>query len=421
MKLFQRLSIRTLILSFILTLFATFIIVANNKDVASNIATLYTNTIQQTITSLIDVAEVPESVFIAGSNTITQEQFDNLATYMYSLQPFEFFSYTPVQSVQYVYPYENYKHMIGTNGFFRPEESRLSQVALSSNETLVYLYTDTTHHEKWLIVKNPIVHKTKQRTENFMGFITVAYSINSILPNMGIEQIENLDYTYQLQLAEEDVLNIIQKSASYTDIYASKQEFTTGGSTWIFSLGIPFLKLINPLLIIIIFLSLRCIYYMYVYIRQKKLTVKKQLNYELYVDSITGAYNKKKLESLLNEKSKATLLYISLAGYDAFKDANGDLFANGLLTAYSKRVKYNVKGGMIIHLGIEEFVVFLEGEMSSDAINAVSKRIIDLSAQPFSIMGKIANVSANVGYSCMPEDSTKFTSLLNIAMERTKQ
>ncbi len=420
MKLFNRLSIRTLVLSLIITIIAQVFIIQSNEKKANSIAELYKDTILHSISSLIDISRIPEAVFVAGGDSIDQSKFNAIANYINSLHPLDFFSYSPNQAVQFVYPHSKYNHFVGTNGFFKAEEALLSQVALSSNEILIYLYTDPTSNEKLMIIKNPIVHTAVNKSEEFKGFITTAYSINGIIPTLSLDEINLLGYTYKIELLEEESLNIITKSKSYTDIYSTKKEIDIEGSKWVFSLSIPFIKLCNPLLVLAIFLSLRCVYYMYVYTRQKKLTIKKQLNYELYVDSLTGVYNQKKLESLLSEKNAATLIYIALKGYSDFKEKEGSTFGDGLLIAYSKRVKYNVKGGMVIHLGEEEFVVFLEGSMSKEAINAVSKRILDLSKQPFSIMGKTAQISAKVGHSSMPEDSTKFTSLLSKALERSK-
>ncbi len=421
MKFFQRLSVRTFIVTLVITLIFSVFIVQNNMRKTTALANFYKNGIEANIALLMQAAQAPESFIISNADNFTQTVFDDIATYMHKQKSFIFMSFTPKQSVTYVYPKEEFNHIIGSNGFFKPEEARLSQISLSSNETLLYINYDPTSQDRWLFIKNPIIKEAKDKTETFLGFITIAYSVNEVITKFQFDSLLKMGYEYQLQLLEENQPYSITKSSDFSDIFAIKNTITTGGSTWEFSLSPSFMILFDPLLLILIFFSLRCVYYIYVHIRQRKLSLKKQIHYELYVDSLTGVYNRKKLETLLTDNTKASVIYISLQGYENVKKDYGQSYEDGLLIAYSKRVKYNVKGGMVIHLGLEEFVVFLEGEISEDAIQAVIKRITDLSLQPFSIMGKVIQISARVGYSSIPKDSTKFTSLLNIAMERAKK
>ncbi len=420
MKSLNRLSVKTLILSIVFTLISAFFIIQNNIKSANIVADFYANIVEQNIYSYIYMSETPETIFLSSPNGITQEQFDSSAKYISNIKPFLFLFVSPKQTVQYVYPSKDFSHMIGTNGFFSDKEARLSQIALSTNTTVQYVYNSTNAQDKWLIIKNPITKSAQIQAEEFLGFVTIGFSLNKFIDTIRLENIEKLGYNYQLKLIEDEQAILIERNKNYIDTLSTHRTIKIGGTEWFFSINTPWYKLVRPLSLILIFLSLRFFYYAYIYFRRKKISQKKQLSYELYVDSLTGVYNKKKLETLLNEKNAATLLYISLKGYDEFKEEYGKSFADGLLIAYSKRVKYNVKGGLVIHLGEEEFAVFLEGEMPIDAVYTVAKRIVDLSEQPFSIMGKTAHVSAKVGHSTLGTDSTKFTGLLNAAMERAK-
>ncbi len=421
MKYFKTLSERTLIFSIVLTLIIAVFVIRHNFKTATLIADFYSGIIGQSVDSLLYASEIPEMDFLRNNSSFTQNQFNASARSAHNIQAFDFLSYTPSRSVQFVYPYENYKHMVGTNGFFKPEESHYSQRAAASNKSLTYTYKDSNSSIHWLVIKNPIISKTSTKTEDFLGFITMAFSIDTLANKFKFENLEQLGYNYELSVIENDTFSTIKKSPVTDNIFSVNKSITVAGSTLNFTLYLPFFSVINPVLLILTFLSMRFFYYAYIQLKQRKELSKQQLEYELYIDSLTGAYSKKKLETMLDEKSQATLLYIVLKGHDEFEAKNGKVKGDELLVAFSKRLQYNIKDAFVVRLGGDEFVVFLEGDIPFAATEGVIKRIKGLASQPFSISGVIANISARVGYANLPEDSTKFTSLINIAMERIKK
>ncbi len=418
MKKLKTLSEKTLVVSILLTVILSIFFIHNNYKTASLISDFYTGIIGQTVDSLIYLTEIPESDFAKNNNSFTLNQFNATARNMQNMQKFKFFSFTSTKSLQYVYPYDDFKHMIGTSGIFKAEESRLSQIAASSNTTVTYIYQDPYSNEDWLLVKNPIITTNETNNEEFYGFITVGYLVDEIAPKMKLDTLERLGYNYELGVFENDGLSVIKKSKISGNIFSIDKVIELQGSTLEFRIFIPFFTLIDPALIILTFLSLRFVYYAYIQFKHKKEALHKQHEYDLYIDSLTGAYSRNKLENLLEEKTHATLLYIALKGHDTFVSKHSSQKGDELLVAFSKRLQYNVKDGYVVRLVGDEFIVFLEGEIAEQALKSVKKRVKDLASQPFSVSGLIANISANVGHSTMPKDGTNFTSLLNVAMEK---
>ncbi len=414
----SRLSNKFLIASIALTFVCAIFILSFNIRQLKNISNMYSLVIDDKISSLIELSQSLENVLHASDVVLTDDDFYKYARIIQTNQDTAFISVLTNNIVQHVYPYDEYKHLIGTDGLLPNENPWYTQISIATNSIVAFEYYEPTLRKQWLVIKNPISSNASINDESLLGFVTLAFSSDQVFNYIDFSSIESLGYKYSLQLSDAEDKSIIRQSENYSSLFAINNEMNIYGTQWTFSINASLFSLLDPVLILLVFLSFRFTYYSIIIFLQKREAIKQQIDYEQYVDSLTGAYSRKKLETVLDEKTNATLLYIVLNDLKAVNEQHGREIGDGLLIAYTKRLQYNVKDGFVVRLGGGEFVVMLENEMPKAAIKAVTNRIQDLSSQPFSISGVIVNISAKTGYATYPDDSSTFAKLLSIASDR---
>lgn len=130
------------------------------------------------------------------------------------------------------------------------------------------------------------------------------------------------------------------------------------------------------------------------------------------------------------EKSKcnADLLAICFVDLDEFKGVNdrmGHLSGDNLLIAAAGRMLQAVRDNdSVIRLGGDEFVLLLGDLSSVDELDQLLARILELLSSPFMIDGQQVLISASIGSTIFPMDTSSVSHLLahaDIAMYEAKR
>lgn len=153
-----------------------------------------------------------------------------------------------------------------------------------------------------------------------------------------------------------------------------------------------------------------------------------QANY----DSLTGLANRylfsSQLEHCINvahrESSQLAVFFIDLDGFKRINDNFGHSQGDELLKGVAQRLNGILrKSDTISRLGGDEFAVILPNKNDIYAIDKVANKIIEEIAEPFSLGAHKGYVTASIGISIYPEDSTQPEVLVknaDIAMYRAK-
>jgi diguanylate cyclase (GGDEF)-like protein len=166
-------------------------------------------------------------------------------------------------------------------------------------------------------------------------------------------------------------------------------------------------------------------------IERKRSEVK--LNYLARHDSLTGVPNRQYLRDQLDHARTRALrgervMALLLLDLDKFKTVNetlgheaGDMLLRAVVARLSGRVP---DGDVLARLGGDEFAVLLEDVEGPRDVEAVARNVLDAFQEPFDVGGRRVSVTASVGITVCPTDSTEAVALLNnadIAMYQAKE
>ena len=158
-----------------------------------------------------------------------------------------------------------------------------------------------------------------------------------------------------------------------------------------------------------------------------------RLNYLARHDALTGIPNRQYLRDQLSHATTRALrghrtMALLLLDLDRFKIVNetlGHEAGDMLLRAVVQRLTGSVReGDLIARLGGDEFAVLLEDVEGPLEVEAVASSIGAAFQEPFDVGGRQVSVTASVGITVCPVDSTDPVALLNnadIAMYQAKE
>jgi len=149
-------------------------------------------------------------------------------------------------------------------------------------------------------------------------------------------------------------------------------------------------------------------------------------------DALTGLPNRRLLHDRINQmiavaercQGNSALLFIDLDHFKRVNDSLGHSVGDDLLCAVAQRFQTVVrKVDTLARLGGDEFIVLLP-EISTPAAADVARRLLEVSAQPFSVAGHALTVTPSVGIALYPQDGKDIDTLLknaDTAMYKAKE
>ena len=152
-----------------------------------------------------------------------------------------------------------------------------------------------------------------------------------------------------------------------------------------------------------------------------------------YTDHLTGLPNrrifnehlKREIEHTLRTKNPFALLFIDLDGFKMINDSLGHTFGDELLIRVAERLTKTLrKSDLIARLGGDEFAVLLFNPKDLQAVEYVCSQLLSELNQPFQLNKNKVHITASIGISMSPDDSTEASQLLqnaDIAMYEAKE
>ena len=150
-------------------------------------------------------------------------------------------------------------------------------------------------------------------------------------------------------------------------------------------------------------------------------------------DALTGVANRYAFEEHLKKCIKNTPRYkenasLLLFDLDKFKDVNdnhGHDVGDELLREVTKRIQTCLREDeLLARIGGDEFAIILKNTMNSYIVTKVAQRIVNSLVAPFHINGVEVQMSASIGISVYPDNTTNPDELFkfaDIAMYRAKK
>jgi diguanylate cyclase (GGDEF)-like protein len=165
---------------------------------------------------------------------------------------------------------------------------------------------------------------------------------------------------------------------------------------------------------------------------QAKIAYAERVEYLAYHDGLTGLPNRSLFSKLLSQRiaesrANGRPLAVALLDLDRFKhinDALGHDAGDELLKEVAKRLKACVRDSdTVARLGGDEFVVLLPDSGDGEEVTNVARKILALTARPFTLIGQEFRVTASIGISAYPQhgkDEQTLTKNADIAMYQAK-
>ncbi|WP_417656259.1 putative bifunctional diguanylate cyclase/phosphodiesterase [Pseudidiomarina aestuarii] len=136
----------------------------------------------------------------------------------------------------------------------------------------------------------------------------------------------------------------------------------------------------------------------------------RQLKFQAEHDALTGLFNRTTIERHLNERfnqsRQLTVMFIDLDGFTLINDSLGLQVGDRLLQLLAQRLE-NVVGGraQLARFGGDEFLLVAEHlHHDTDAVNALTQRILSAVAQPYRIMQHKIYLTASIGVAHQTSD-----------------
>ncbi len=157
--------------------------------------------------------------------------------------------------------------------------------------------------------------------------------------------------------------------------------------------------------------------YYYYFRKEKQMS---WLNKEVYIDQLTGVYNRKKLDSLAkdmqNETNPYAVLYLDLDKFKTVNDVYGHDTGDKLLVIFTKRIKQIIRDrDIFIRIGGDEFIIVVqEVKNKNELINLVS-RLEWAIISKFKIDDIEIEIESSIGYAVYPDNGSNIDEVIAAA------
>ncbi len=164
-------------------------------------------------------------------------------------------------------------------------------------------------------------------------------------------------------------------------------------------------------------------------LEKKSNSLNRQANY----DSLTSLPNRilfhdRLTQGIIKAKRKNTklaLLFLDIDNFKQINDSFGHETGDDVLKYFSKLLKHQIRSeDTLARLGGDEFTIILENINSADDVSLLAQKIVNTMIEPIVINGNSLSISASIGISIYPQDSTDEKNLLkyaDIAMYKAKE
>ena len=161
--------------------------------------------------------------------------------------------------------------------------------------------------------------------------------------------------------------------------------------------------------------------------------VEEQMRLLAQYDPLTGLPNRALLADRLQmalvqakrDGDMVALLYLDLDNFKPVNDRFGHAAGDHLLREVAARLRDTVRDSdTVARIGGDEFILLLPAVKSQDDVLAVGGKILQVLAEPFSLPGGTASVTASIGAAIYPlhgADGKELTRRADAAMYRAKE
>ncbi len=412
MKLLKIVLVLIVIISFFISLYvanSTYLSIKLKED---NITELYAERIQSALQSQIQVSRILGEILVIQNGQISDEDFNSISDSLYNTNIDPSIAYLPNGIFTQVYPYELNSFLLG-HSVFEDETARNDAItARDSGEIVISGPHTLSGGQVGIVIRNPVYIDGE-----FAGFCAVVVHIDKLLHSVAATSLPELGYDIKISsIYQNEELDILV-SENFNPNYASTYDFELGNASLQIELHTKdkFI-IVATSFIASFFVLIAIILFIYRYIK-KAHRIRENLTKKLETDSLTGAYNRLKLEKYAKEAegTEFALFYLDLNKFKPVNDTYGHEIGDKVLIAFVQRLKSILKSDSIVaRVGGDEFVVIAPDVTNDAEALSICKRIKDRSEAIFTFEDININISSSIGY-VFSRDAKELSDLLKMA------
>lgn len=156
----------------------------------------------------------------------------------------------------------------------------------------------------------------------------------------------------------------------------------------------------------------------------------RELRDAVMTDPLTGFYNRKALEAIVDGQLGAALreneafgvLYLDLDGFKAINDTFGHPAGDRVLTAAADRIRNSIRSeDTVVRMGGDEFAIFIPRPSRSEVMNGLADRLLAAFREPFDVDGQAVGARLSIGGAIAPQAGADRATLLRSVDEALYQ
>ncbi|NTJ42039.1 sensor domain-containing diguanylate cyclase [Agrobacterium larrymoorei] len=138
-------------------------------------------------------------------------------------------------------------------------------------------------------------------------------------------------------------------------------------------------------------------------------------------DPLTGFYNRKALDLLVDEQLRDALrdndsfgaLYLDMDGFKTINDTLGHAAGDQILQDSAVRIRSCIRSqDTVVRMGGDEFVVFVPRPRAPETLERIAERLLDAFRQPFEVHGTEVVANLSIGGAMAPQSGCDRVTLL---------
>ncbi len=368
----------------------------------------------------IDIVEA--AISMEGAN-LTNAQMDVLMDPITQYQRVRAISILPDGVVAYMYPFEGNESAIGDNIFAMSDRRAEAEIALETRETILNGPYELTQGGIGLIGRKAVFLPNENGEEEFWGMVAIVWDAPDLLQTLNLSSIGDLNASYELSATVNDLdKNIIASSEMFNADAATYVDIPLSNGMW--QLGIhvdqSILAIVSIISTFLACVSIGFIIYIYRVRKERELY---KLQKEVYIDPLTGVYNRKKLYDFISSTNSSAasyaVYYMDLNHFKQVNDTYGHEIGDQLLIAFAKRAKRITRHkDLLMRIGGDEFAIILKNISGKEEALGFLRRLESSTSQPFIINKITLPATVSIGYAIYPLDADSITELLALADAR---
>ncbi len=379
-------------------------LVNNEKEILQ----AYSERLRQAIESEIMVTEIIEELVIINNGFIEEEDFHTISETLSKRRIGSSIAYIPDGVIKYIYPPKLSGKLVGNNVLESKNDAADSKKARDTKEIIISGPYELFQGTMGIVIRNPVFYN-----DVFWGIVTVALNADDLYKYVGLDVLERQGYEFTLATPQ----ILATQSDAYSSSSAISDDVSLGTTSWNLGLYVKDktnLVASDVMFWFLIFLFINFILY---YFLERFEKTKESLLRKIENDSLTGAYNRVKLQKYYDsqEDKVFALFFIDLNKFKPVNDNYGHKVGDKLLKAYVERLRNEMMlGTFISRVGGDEFVIITPNVSDITVAETIKRKLVNLSEVDFYIDNFTINISASIGI-VLSSESNNLEELLTIA------